>query len=148
MGSSYSTYKLPNISSAIFVNTENLQTCLAKATTSSADLQACITANVSSSVTQGKSPVTYFGAGESVIMTNGKTTITPAASLPTSNCSEKFNSDNDANDINNTNDTNIESKKIFCFNGTFTILIIFVLILLLIFVNINSKNTVIQKPLL
>jgi hypothetical protein len=141
MGANYSVYKLPNISSAIFVNTENLQTCLAKAKTTK-DNQACITANVSSSVPQGKSPVTYFGTGESVHTSNGKTTITPASSLPTSNCYEKFNSSNDPND------TNIESNKIFCFNGMFTILTIFVLILLLIFINVNSKNTVAQKSLL
>ena len=144
MGVNYSLYKLPYISSAISVNTENLQTCLAKAKTTK-DNQTCITANVSAKPPNsgfGSYPVTYFGTGESVMTSNGKTTITPASSLPTSNCLEKFNSSNDPND------TNIESNKIFCFNGTFTIMTIFVLILLLIFININSKNTVAQKSLL
>jgi hypothetical protein len=179
MGVNYSVYKLPYISSAISVHTENLQTCLAKAKTTKDD-QACITANVSAKLANsgfGSYPITYFGTGESVmtsngetiitpasslpnsnclgsypdtyfdtsdsVMTsNGKTTITPAYNLPNSNCLEKFNSSNDPSDIN------IESNKIFCFNGTFTILTIFVLILLLIFINVNTKNTVVQKSLL
>lgn len=141
MGANYSIYKLPYISSAISVNTGNLQTCLAEASTTK-DNQSCIAANVSAIVPSGSFPVTYFGTGESVSVSNGKTTITPASNLPASNCHENFYSDNDSSDIN------IESNKIFCFNGTFTILTIFVLILLLIFININTKNSVVQKSLL
>ena len=140
MGANYSVYKLPYISSAISINTENLKTCLAKASPSSTpELRACITNNISSisnttNATNAKNlHVTYFGTGESVNIKNGKTTITNANYLPNSNCLENFDSNN--------NNTNIESKKLFCFNGTFTILTIFVLLLLLIFININYKNS-------
>jgi hypothetical protein len=41
-----------------------------------------------------------------------------------------------------TNVINIETKRIFCFNGTFTILTVFILILLLIFVKVNSNKQI------
>ena len=137
MGANYSLYKLPYISSAISINTENLKTCLAKASPSSApELRACISNNISSKISNATNAenlhVGYFGTGESVTTQNGKTIITNANILPNSNCLENFDSNN--------NNINIESKKLFCFNGTFTILTIFVLVFLLIFININYKK--------
>lgn len=152
MGATYSVYKLPYISSAISVNSENLQSCLSKASlNSSSELRACITNNVSSKIPNSKLGdvlnVTYFASGETVNMTNGTKTITPASNLPNSNCHENFNNDDlTDNTVNNeSGNVNIESNKIFCFNGTFTILTIFVLLLLLIFININSKNPIIKN---
>jgi len=147
MGTTYSVYKLPYISSAIDIHTGDLQTCLAKAKDSIGGgtnkiLQSCITTNISSKLPHGNFPIKYFGQGETVHKQDGESIINVASKLPNSNCYEKFDSNNDTNDIN------IESNKIFCFNGTFTILTIFVLILLLIFINVNTKNTVVQKSLL
>lgn len=48
---------------------------------------------------------------------------------------ENFESNNDG-----VYDVSMETNKLFCFNGTFTILTVFILVLLLIFININSKK--------
>jgi hypothetical protein len=165
----YGMYKVPYVSSAINVNTENLQKCL-NATTTSTGYRTCIQNNVSAIVkdpynggaTTNKN-VTYFGPG----MTNTEqiTTVTQnqyspnpgevvsktinqsvqrASLYPTSTCYENFDSENSNNSKNYESDSNydvnIESNKIFCFNGTFTILTIFILILLLIFINTESLN--------
>lgn len=61
-------------------------------------------------------------------------------SIPTSCYLESFESDNDNNGNNDNNEDYIETNKIFCFNGAFTLLTIFILVLLLIFININSKK--------
>ena len=139
MGANYSVYKLPYISSAISVDTENLKKCLSKASATSApELRACITNNISSKTPNVAKTenlhVTYFGPGETVNKSNGQNIITHAKFLPNSYCLEKFDSINGENNVDN-------NSSIFCFNGTFTILIIFVLIFLLIFINVNSKNT-------
>jgi hypothetical protein len=147
MGANYSVYKLPYISSAIAVNTNNLQSCLSKATSS--ELRDCITSNVTAKVSNWKIGedlnVTYFGQGETVSTGLGTKTITPASNLPNSNCHENFNNSTDNAANNESSNVNIESNKIFCFNGTFTILTIFVLLMLLIFININYKNPVIKN---
>jgi hypothetical protein len=99
--------------------------------------------------------VKYFGPGQNVITSitttrdsNGKilsnqatNNVQQPTTLPFSNCYETFNSVNEDNgyNVNNEDEDNIETKKIFCFNGAFTILTIFILVLLLIFINVNSK---------
>jgi hypothetical protein len=156
----YSVYTVPYISSAINVNTENLQKCL-NATTTDAGYRYCVQNNVSVIVKDQynrgdttKKNVTYYGPG--MINTEQITTVTqnlfsanpgqvvsktinqttqPVHLVPTSTCYENFESDNESN-----YDVNIESNHIFCFNGTFTILTVFVLILLLIFINTQSGN--------
>lgn len=156
----YSVYTVPYVSSAINVNTENLQKCL-NATTTNAGYRTCVQNNISAIVKDKydggaitKKNVTYFGPG--MVNTEQITTVTqnqysanpgqlvsktinqktqPANLVPTSTCYENFESNNDGN-----YDVNIESNKIFCFNGTFTILTVFVLILLLIFINTQYKN--------
>lgn len=155
----YGMYKLPYISTAINVNTENLQKCLQNSTTTNNN-KLCIQDFVSSAV---KNPsenvnlnVSYFGPGrtntESITTVSQNQysknpgevvskTISDAVQLapgyPTSGCYDNFqNYDGENVDY----DTSIESNKIFCFNGTFTILTVFVLIMLLIFINVNSKK--------
>jgi hypothetical protein len=156
---SYGVYKLPYITSAIQVNTENLQQCLSQIPEENiAGMRNCIQNNVSSTAGNNtmnvNQNVSFFGPGEVVMKktvteyggTNLNTGINPiksqivtsnvhqAPAFPVSECYEKFESINDDNNLN------IESNKIFCFNGTFTLLTIFVLILLLIFINVNSKS--------
>jgi hypothetical protein len=155
----YGMYKLPYLSSAINVNTENLQKCLQNSTTSNGN-KLCIQDFVFSAVKNpskdSKLNVIYFGPGRT--NTEKITTVTQnqfsknpgelvsktisdeiqiAPNFPTSNCYDNFqNYDGENVDY----DSAIESKKLFCFNGTFTILTVFVLIMLLIFININSKK--------
>jgi hypothetical protein len=155
----YGMYKLPYISTAINVNTENLQKCLQNSTTTNGN-KLCIQDFVSSAVNNpsedSKLNVSYFGPGRT--NTENITTVTQnqysknpgevvsktisdsvqlATSYPTSSCYDNFqNYDGENVDY----DTSIESNKIFCFNGTFTILTVFVLIMLLIFINVNSKK--------
>ena len=38
------------------------------------------------------------------------------------------------------NDIDMETNKIFCFNGKFTILAVSILVLILLYININSKK--------
>jgi hypothetical protein len=138
MGANYSVYKLPYISTAISVN-DNIRQCLAKAEQTN-DIRACITNNITTASNSSSMPlsnVAYFGPGEQVQLQNGKTVITNAPAYPSSTCYENFDSSQDS----------IESNKIFCFSGTFTILTIFVLILLLVFINANTKNQL-SRPLL
>jgi hypothetical protein len=155
----YSVYTVPYVSSAINVNTENLQKCLTGSTTASG-YRTCIQNNVAAIVkdpynggaTTNKN-VTYYGPG--MVNTENITTLTqnqysanpgatvsktiqtnvqPASYYPTTTCYENFDAESDSN-----YDVNIESNKIVCFNGTFTLLTVFVLILLLIFINTQSK---------
>ena len=155
----YGLYKVPYVSSAININTENLQKCMSIAW-SQMDRRNCIVNNVSAIVKnpseQTKTNVTYYGQG--ITKTENITTVTqgsgfgsqnPGAvisktvnssvqqpsSIPTSTCYESFESDNDGK-----YDVGIESNKLFCFNGTFAILTIFILILLLFFINTSSKK--------
>jgi hypothetical protein len=154
----YGMYKLPYISTAINVNTENLQKCLQNSTTTNGN-KLCIQDFVFSAVKNpsedSKLNVSYFGPGRT--NTENITTVTQnqfsknpgevvsktisdavqlAPGYPTSSCYDNFqNYDGENVDY----DTTIESNKIFCFNGTFTILTVFVLIMLLIFINVNSK---------
>jgi hypothetical protein len=62
-----------------------------------------------------------------------------SAQNPNTLYNKSFKSENNDNN-NDNNNVNMETNKIFCFNGTFTILTIFVLILLLIFINVSSKK--------
>jgi hypothetical protein len=112
--------------------------------------------------------VKYFGPGETVMTNvttvtnkqpslisqpseNSETTqtvtkkIQPAQEYPISRCYEGFNSNGNTDDDNYDDeydeyDPSIESNKLFCFNGTFTLLTIFVLVLLLIFIGVNAKK--------
>lgn len=150
-------YKLPYISSAINVNTENLQKCLENSITSAGD-KMCIHDNIKAAVknpsSEAKLNIAYFGPGRTynenittvtqnqyssnpgeLVSKTIQTTMQESPGYPTSGCYEKFESDNDGN-----YDTFIQSKKIFCFNGTFTIMTIFILVLLLIFINVSSKK--------
>lgn len=139
----YDIYKLPYISTAINVNTENLQKCLQNSTTSQEN-QMCIQNFVSAAVKNpskdAKLNVSFYGPGrtyEETITSVTQNQFSQHPEYPASNCYENFQKyDGDNVDY----DTNIESNKIFCFNGTFTILTIFVLILLLVFINVNSKK--------
>lgn len=153
----YGLYKIPYVSSAINVNTENLKKCLDNSITSVGN-QLCIQNNVYAAVdkpsSESKLNVTFYGPGRtnseqittvtqnqfsknpgSLLSKTVMTTSHEAPGYPTSGCYEKFESNN-----NETNYVNIESNNLFCFNSTFTILTIFTLILLLIFININSKK--------
>lgn len=160
----YGLYKIPFITSAINVNTENLQKCL-NASTSPTQNRVCIQNNISYPSSNSNNSnnqnnqnnssnmqVVYYGDGitktenitsvlaSSASQTPGKlisqsveNSIKPAPSVPMSFCNENFTT-------TESDDINIESKKVFCFNSTFTILTVFILILLLIFININSKE--------
>ena len=155
---SYGLYQLPYTSSAINVNTDKLKKCMSQ-TENINDLRTCVQNNISSPVQNNNLAtnnfnVKYYGPGESVmtkttrvinsqppsnpekqISQNITRNIQQAPNYPLSYCYEGF----DSNNVNDDNDFTIESNKIFCFNGTFTLLTIFVLILLLIYININSK---------
>ncbi len=144
----YEMYKLPYISSAININTENLQKCLQNYTTSNGN-KLCIQNFVFSAINNPSENtnlnVSYYGSGrtntEKIITVSqnqnsqnpGKlvsksisNSVQLAPSYPTSSCYENF--------------INYDSKNLFCFNGTFTILTIFVLILLLVYINTNSQK--------
>lgn len=157
----YSVYQLPYISSAISIS-DNLPSCLTKtAATDTNGLRSCITKYISAVVpTSGTgvnvlsgagTAITYIGPDQTTTTTttadatgtssSNSSTVQPAKTYPTNKYSEDFSSNNEIDT------TNIESNKIFCFSGTFTLLTIFVLILLLIFINVNTKNTI-NKPLL
>jgi len=156
---SYGLYQLPYTSSAINVNTENLKKCLSQTPSENINaLRTCIQSNVSSAVPNNNFgnnlSIKYYGPGETV-MTNTTTVsesqnsaspgklisqnitrnIQQAPGYPFSQCYEGFDSSN-----GDDSDASIESNKIFCFNGTFTLLTIFVLVLLLIYINVNSKK--------
>lgn len=155
---SYGLYQLPYTSSAINVNTDNLKKCLSQTSSENINaLRMCVQNNVSSAVPNNNLGnnlnVKYYGPGETV-MTNTTTVsegggsdkykvisqsvsknIQQAPGYPFSQCYEGFESNN-GDDSN----SDIESNKIFCFNGTFTLLTIFVLVLLLIYINANSKG--------
>ena len=162
---SYGLYQLPYTSSAINVNTDNLKKCMSQIPSENINgLRTCIQNNVSSAIANNNLTVSgnnlnvkYYGPGETVmtnittvtesqsssnpgkvISQNTTKNIQQAPGYPFSHCYEGFDSNNDDNDDND--DTGIESNKIFCFNGTFTLLAIFVLVLLLIFINVNSTN--------
>ena len=159
----YGLYQLPYTSSAINVNTEGLSKCLSQSSTDNDALRTCIQNNISSAIPNPKYGtnlnVRYFGPGETV-MTNVTTVqesqsssnpgkiisqnttrnIRQAPGYPFSQCYEGFESNNNGDNTDVNTDVNIESNKIFCFNGTFTLLTIFVLILLLIFININNNG--------
>jgi hypothetical protein len=152
----YELYKLPYVSSAINVNTENLQKCLQNSTTTTGN-KLCLENNISAAVNKpsenAKLNITFFGPGRTytenittvtqnqysqnpgeLVSKTVSTSMQQAPGYPTSGCYENFNSNND------NFDTTIESNKIFCFNGNFTILTVFVLIMILILINVNSAK--------